>query len=144
MMDNDLIFKRTADFISDLHELESSLLSCGGKSILTPLQSNLLQILYFTPGKTLGALSTCMNMNMPNTSREVKKLTEQGLITKFNAPNDKRIIELSLSDEGRKLIETRLSQMKEAFFSQSGEWTEDRARRFLGSLDILEKELFGR
>jgi DNA-binding MarR family transcriptional regulator len=143
-MDQDIIFKRTAAFISDLHNLESSLSGSTGKGTLTPLQQNLLRILYFSNPKTLSSLSECMNMNMPNTSREVKKLAQQELIVKSQSPDDKRIIELSLAEKGNKIVEFWLEKMKTAFFQNSGSWDDARSRCFLDSLSVLEKELFGR
>lgn len=143
-MDKDIIFKRTAAFISNLHDLESSLSTGADKGNLTPLQHSILQILYFTNPKTLSALSECMNMNMPNTSREVKKLTELNLISKSQSENDKRITNLSLTAEGSAIIETGLNHMRDEFFRNTGSWSERRIKRFLESLDVLEQDLFSR
>jgi len=142
-MNKDLIFTRTAAFISDLHDLESSLTNSTDKGALTPLQHNILQILYFSNPKTLSALSECMNMNMPNTSREVKKLVLLELIIKSPSPDDKRIVELTLTEAGQQIIEYGLNKMKIEFFKNSGNWTEERTKKYLESLTVLEQELFG-
>ncbi|MDA3957667.1 MarR family transcriptional regulator [Oceanispirochaeta sp.] len=141
-MTEDDVFQRVAAFISNIHTLESDLAQLIQDNELTSLQQDLLRILYFSGPRNLSSLSTCMNMNLPNSSREVKRLSEAGLILKENSLLDKRVTELSLSDSGRRKVEEGLEKMKASLFSSSGEWTTRRVERVLASLTILEEELF--
>ncbi|MBI9101109.1 MAG: MarR family transcriptional regulator [Spirochaetales bacterium] len=141
-MDKDQIFYATAAFISDIHNLEQSLSTLVERDELTPLQHNLMRILYFSTPKTLSSLSECMNMNMPNTSREVKKLTQINLVHKSQGADDRRIVELSLTEEGKSKVEKSLEQMKNAFFKRKKEWSDEDQRKFLDSLTIVSEELF--
>ena len=83
-----------------------------------------------------------MNINLPNSSREVKKLTQLGYIQKSSSIEDKRKTELSLTTEGRTKVEEFLEKMKDDFFAQGGGWTEERIERCIKSIDVLEEELF--
>ena len=82
-----------------------------------------------------------MNINLPNSSREVKKLTQLGYIQKSSSIEDKRKTELSLTTEGRTKVEEFLEKMKDDFFAQYGDWTEERIERCIKSIDVLEEEL---
>lgn len=137
-----MLFNKAASFIAGLHDLEQKLSEGVDTGNLTPLQHHLLRVLYYDHPKTLGALSDCMNMNMPNTSREIKKLVQINLVVKTHSLKDKRIIELSLSSDGKQKVERVLFQMRRRFFETSGHWSEERSRQLLDSIEIIEKELF--
>ena len=83
-----------------------------------------------------------MNINLPNSSREVKKLTQLGYINKSSSIEDKRKTELSLTTEGRTKVEEFLEKMKDDFFAQYGNWTGERIERCIKSINVLEEELF--
>lgn len=140
-MTKDDFFSRTANFISKIHDLEARLSTQGEDDHVTAQQFEILKILYFSAQKDLSGLSKCMNINLPNSSREVKKLTQLGYIHKSSSIEDKRKIELSLTAEGRMKVEESLVKMKDDFFIQNEDWTEERIERCIKSIDILEKEL---
>ena len=141
-MNKDDLFDRTAHLISKIHDLEARLSRQGGDEHVTAQQFDLLKILYFSVPKNLSELSKCMNINLPNSSREVKKLTQLGYIQKSSSIEDKRKTELSLTTEGRTKVEEFLEKMKDDFFDQYGDWTEERIERCIKSIDVLEEELF--
>ncbi|WP_158546933.1 MarR family winged helix-turn-helix transcriptional regulator [Oceanispirochaeta sp. M1] len=141
-MTKDDLFNRTANLISKIHDLEASLKGQGGDAEVTSLQFDLLQILYYSGPKNLSALSHCMNINLPNSSREVKKLTSLGFIQKESSPDDKRKTELSLTKKGTRKVEGFMEDMKKRFFDMNKDWCPERIKRCIESIDILEKELF--
>jgi DNA-binding MarR family transcriptional regulator len=141
-MTKDDLFNRTAKLISKVHDFETSLSGQGGDDEVTALQFDLMQILYFTGQKNLSGLSHCLNINLPNCSREVKKLTNLGFIEKNSSVEDRRKTELSLSGIGAKKVESFLEEMKSRFFDQSTDWNADRIERCISSIDILEQEIF--
>ena len=141
-MTEDDLFRRIAAFISNIHSLESDLAQIIQDGELTPLQQDLLRVLYFSGPRNLSSLSACMNMNLPNSSREVKRLSASGLIQKRMSLQDKRIVEISLTDRGRNKVEIGLKAMKESLLSTSKEWTPERMERIVSSLNILENEIF--
>ena len=141
-MTKDELFNRTAQFISKIHDFETSLSGQGGDDQVTSLQFDLLQILYFAGPKNLSGLSQCMNINLPNCSREVRKLTEIDLIRKTDSALDKRKTELSLTADGNSKVEFFMDQMKKNFFKQNGNWDEERIIKCLKSIEVLETEVF--
>jgi MarR family transcriptional regulator, teicoplanin-associated locus regulator len=141
-MTKDDLFNKTANLISKIHDLEASLKGQGGDAEVTSLQFDLLQILYFSGPNNLSGLSHCMNINLPNSSREVKKLTNLGFIQKNSSPEDKRKTELSLTKKGLQKVEFFMEEMKKTFFDQNKDWSQDRIKRCIDSIDILEEELF--
>lgn len=141
-MTKDDLFKRTASFISKVYNFETSLSGQGGDEDVTSLQFDLLQILYYSGPKNLSGLSRCMNINLPNSSREVKKLTHLGLIQKSSSSEDKRKTELSLTAEGAQKVEAFMDKMKENFFKQDREWDQKRIEKCIAAISILEEELF--
>ncbi len=141
-MTKDDLFNRTARLISRIHDFEAKLTEQGGDEHVTAQQFDVLKILYFTSQKNLSELSKCMNINLPNSSREVKKLTQLGYIQKSSSIEDKRKTELSLTTEGRTKVEKFLEKMKDDFYAQGGVWTVERIERCIKSIDVLEEELF--
>ena len=138
----DDLFNRTVHLISKIHDLEARIDIKNGEYDVTSQQLDLLKILYFSSPKNLSGLSKCMNINLPNSSREVKKLTQLGYIQKNSSIEDKRKTELALTAKGKVKVEGFLEKMKDDFFTQCGEWTEKRIERCIKSIDVLEEELF--
>lgn len=141
-MTKDDLFNRVARFITNIHDFETSLSSQRRDDNVTALQFELLQVLYFSGPKNLSGLSNCTNINLPNCSREVKKLTNLGYISKESSPEDKRRTELSLSDSGREKMDSSLLEMKNLFFEGDREWSDERIERCIKSITVLEDELF--
>lgn len=137
----DELFIRTGGFISKIYELEAKLDRQMGDREVTTLQLNLLKILYFDSSRNLSSLSKCLNINLPNCSREVKKLTTQGFVSKVTSTEDKRQTTISLTEKGRIKVETLLQHMKNTFFAHNEDWTDEKIQRCLDSIDQLEREL---
>ena len=137
------MFERTLQFITEIHQLEDRMNDQSVNSDLTVIQQKLLQILYFSSPKNLSTLSKCMNMNMPNCSREVKKMVQLNYIQKSCPLEDRRITELSLSLEGIKKEEALLKHMKENFTRQYKHYGEDQIKLLIHAMDTLEQLLNG-
>lgn len=141
-MNKDILFNRTAGFIAKVYDFEAKLSEGKGDSEITHLQLELLKILYFSCCKSISGLSECLNINLPNCSREVKKLSLSGFIQKTVSSSDKRKTELSLTDKGKNKVEKFLFDMRDNFFKHENIWSEDKIKKCIDSIDILEKELF--
>ncbi len=140
MMKDDL-FNKTVSLISKVYELEVALDSPENYIDVTDLQLNLLKVLYFSCSKNVSSLSQCLNINLPNCSREVKKLTVKGFIEKKTSQSDKRQTELALTKLGNSKVEYFLSNMKKNFFSRDKVWTDEKLKLCLDSIDTLMEEL---
>lgn len=75
---------------------------------MTQRQYDIMEYIYFTKQATLSEISQCLYLSMPNASREVKKLSHNGYVTKVHSDEDKRMHFIVLSDKG---IETMTKVM---------------------------------
>lgn len=76
------------------------------KEDITPQQFNILRILRGA-GKPMSTLQIRQRMldKMSDTSRIVDRLLAKGLVKKNTCPNDKRLVDVSITDKGKKLLE---------------------------------------
>ena len=137
-MNRDDLFNKTVGLISKVYDLEAKLNNKKTDDDVTSLQLNLLKILYFSCSKNLSSLSECLNINLPNCSREVKKMTKQGYIEKKVSDMDKRKTELSLTPDGNNKVESFLFDMKDNFFKKNGDMTEEKINKCIESIDFLQ------
>lgn len=76
------------------------------KEDITPQQFNILRILRGA-GKPISTLQIRQRMldKMSDTSRIVDRLLAKGLVKKNTCPGDKRLVDVSITDKGKKLLE---------------------------------------
>ena len=76
------------------------------KEEITPQQFNILRILRGA-GKPISTLQIRQRMldKMSDTSRIVDRLLAKGLVKKNTCPGDKRLVDVSITDKGRKMLE---------------------------------------
>lgn len=76
------------------------------KEEITPQQFNILRILRGA-GKPISTLQIRQRMldKMSDTSRIVDRLLTKGLVKKNTCPDDKRLVDVSITDKGKKLLE---------------------------------------
>lgn len=76
------------------------------KEDITPQQFNILRILRGA-GKPISTLQIRQRMldKMSDTSRIVDRLIAKNLVEKNVCPNDKRLVDVSITDAGKKLLE---------------------------------------
>ncbi len=139
-MNKDYLFNRIVGLISGLHGLEAKL-SSDKTDDVTALQMNLLMILFFSSYSSMSSLSKCLGINLPNCSREVKKLTNMKLVKKNVSASDKRKTELSLTDIGRKRVESFLNEMKDNFFKEKQNWTDEKIKKCVENIDNIERDI---
>lgn len=140
-MDKDYLFKRVAGLISNAYDLETRLTK-GVNLSVTNLQFTILKILYFSEIKNISSLSECLDINLPNCSREVKKLTLSGYLEKRPSEVDKRNRDIYLTEKAYSLIEKIMLETKENYFRNKSNISEDVIKSCIESIDLLEKEIF--
>lgn len=76
------------------------------KEEITPQQFNILRILRGA-AKPISTLQIRQRMldKMSDTSRIVDRLLAKGLVKKNTCPGDKRLVDVSITDKGKKLLE---------------------------------------
>ena len=92
---------------------------------ITPQQFNILRILrgsHPTPLSTLQIRERMLD-KMSDTSRIVDRLVIKGLVKKNVCPADKRLVDISITDKGKKLLEgiDKYESEMDAFFGELSE-----------------------
>ncbi len=74
---------------------------------ITPQQFNILRILRGSAPEPLSTLQIRERMleKMSDTSRIVDRLITKGLVKKLTCKNDRRLVDIMISDKGKKLLE---------------------------------------
>ncbi len=104
---------------------------------ITPQQFNILRILRGSFPKPLSTLQIRERMveKMSDTSRIVDRLVSKGLVKKIICKNDKRLVDVMITDKGKKMLE-RLDERQDEIDAVLGNLTEKEA----GILsDLLDK-----
>ena len=104
---------------------------------ITPEQFNILRSLRGQHGQPLALrdISGRMIDRNSNTSRLVDKLTAKGLVRRETCPNDRRRVDIALTEEGDALTTQLKALMDENMRSLQSVWSEDEA---LKAIDLLD------
>ena len=107
------------------------------KEEITSQQFNILRILRGA-GQPISTLQIRQRMldKMSDTSRIVDRLVLKGLVKKDTCPNDKRLVDVSITDKGRILLE-KLDASNEEMDAIFDNFTETDALNFNNLLDQL-------
>jgi DNA-binding MarR family transcriptional regulator len=91
---------------------------------LSAAQLSALSVLVFGGPQTMSSLAAAEQLRMPTLSRTVTELERQGLALRSGREDDRRVIEVRVTDAGRKLLEAgrnrRLARLVAALGSASG------------------------
>lgn len=109
-MDQKALFGNLVTFIAAVIEAKHEFTKDIRIEGITPVQYSMLEYLaaHRSGPVTISEMSDCQHMSLPNTSRELRKLSEKGLCEKFADPEDKRKQYIRLSPKGQ-------AQMDEVF-----------------------------
>ncbi|WP_042200270.1 MarR family winged helix-turn-helix transcriptional regulator [Paenibacillus camerounensis] len=136
------LFGQIVAFTAAVHQVASDITKDVKSGTLTPVQYKILEYIAVSQPVTLSEISECMHMSMPNTSRELKKLTEKQLCAKVTDPADRRKQGITLSPAGEQM-------MGEAFLTIGRRFEErimhlsDEERREIGlALELLQRKVF--
>ena len=111
--------------------------SAGG---LTQSQSSALASVGQLGSPTLGALAARESVQPPSITRIVGGLEELGYVTRVMDPDDRRVARVTLTDQGREVLE-RSRSLKNAFLAGQLHRLHDDERRRLGELTGLLERL---
>lgn len=73
----------------------------GKPYVVTPPQWGVLALLLVENGLTIGAISQKRGIDVPTVTGIVKRLEQAGLIERLHSREDRRIVRVYLTDEGR-------------------------------------------
>ncbi|MEP6711063.1 MAG: MarR family transcriptional regulator [Ferruginibacter sp.] len=98
--------KAAINFIYTFNWMNEKMKCIFDREDITPQQFNILRILRGA-GKPISTLQIRQRMldKMSDTSRIVDRLLTKGLVKKNICANDKRLVDVSITDKGKKLLE---------------------------------------
>lgn len=83
-------------------------------------------------------------MSLPNTSREIKKLTERGFVYKYTDKKDRRKTYIQLTDTGTNLMNSVSTCMEERFSNSISNLSDAELKKIEASLECMSSLLLKR
>lgn len=111
----ELLFARPGFLIRRLQQIHYALFfeECGSENI-TPVQYGILTAVSVLPGLDQSALGREVGLDRTTTADVVKRLEERGLLERNANPSDKRTRHVTLTTEGRTIVDSLRGRMARA------------------------------
>lgn len=141
-MDKKTLFHKFVTFTTSVHRVTHELTKNAKPDGLTPVQYNILEYIAVSQPVTISEISDCQHMSMPNTSRELKKLSEKNLIEKVGNIEDRRKQYIHLSKDGEMMMNEAFQYIETHFLNRLQEASKEDLEEMERALDILHTKLF--
>lgn len=141
-MDRKALFDQAVAFITSVHQVTYEMTKDFALGDITPVQYGILEYIAVSQPVTLSQVSDCKHISMPNTSRELKKLTDRGLCEKIDAPDDKRKQYIRLSPDGQAFMNAAFGHMRAQFEQRLADATERQLEQLSAAMGVLQAGLF--
>ncbi|MED3571016.1 MarR family winged helix-turn-helix transcriptional regulator [Cytobacillus praedii] len=141
-MDKSALFYKLVSFTNSVHQVTHELTRNAKSDSITQVQYKILEYITVSQPVTPSEVSNCMNMSMPNTSRELRKLSEKRLIDKIDDTEDRRKQYIRLSNDGEIMMNKAFASIETRFLDRVQNASNDDLEDIEKALDILQKKLF--
>ncbi|MEW4372303.1 MarR family winged helix-turn-helix transcriptional regulator [Paenibacillus kandeliae] len=141
-MQGSTLFRQLINFITSVHNATAAMSSEIRLDHVTPIQYKILEYLAVSQPQTPSAISDCMHMSMPNTSRELRKLIEKGLCEKLSDPNDRRKQLFRLTAVGTEWINGIFAQIEVKFNERTKGLDAQERQELEQALQLLQRKVF--
>lgn len=141
-MDKNSLFQKFVTFTAAVHQITSELTKNVKSEALTPVQYRILEYIAVSQPVTLSEISDCMNMSMPNTSRELKKLSEKQLCDKITDPADRRKHGITLSAAGEAMMNEAFQLIASRFAGRIDNVSDEERKEIEHALEVLQEKVF--
>ncbi len=141
-MDRQKLFQDFMEFVGNVHANTHAMVKVARSDSVTPLQHSILEYIFFSQVVTTSQIADCLNISLPNTSREVKKLMQQNLLTKEISVDDRRKSAISLSEAGSALMAETFSKIEVNFWQQVGSLSDVEMEDICAAMNILNTIIF--
>ncbi len=142
IMDKNQFFQTVISFIGNVHASTHALMKDARSNEITPQQHSILEYIFFNKEVTTSQVADCLNISLPNASRELKKLSKLKLIVKEINEKDRRKTAISLSEPGQNFMLRTFERIQKNFWKQADQLSEVEMRSIISSMNILEKKVF--
>jgi DNA-binding MarR family transcriptional regulator len=109
----------------------------GKPYVITPPQWGALSLLLVHDGMTIGAMSQKRGVDAPAATGIITRLEQCGLVERRHDREDRRLVKVYLTDEGRDISNTLVSSVEHFEQSMKRGFSESEMDRFLGQLQQL-------
>ncbi|MEK4092511.1 MarR family winged helix-turn-helix transcriptional regulator [Viridibacillus sp. FSL H8-0110] len=142
-MDKNALFNKWVSFTTSVHSVTHELTKGAKSDSITPVQYNILESITVSQKPvTPSEISDCQHLSMPNTSRELKKLSEKNLIEKLSDTKDRRKQYIRLSKDGEAMMNETFKLVESRFLNRIKHASEENLEDIDRALDILQSKLF--
>jgi DNA-binding MarR family transcriptional regulator len=141
-MDKTAFFHKFVAFTTAVHQVKHEMTKDLKPDTITPVQYSILEYVAVQQPVTLSEISDCQHTSMPNTSREIRKLTEKGLLEKSTVAEDQRKQSIRLTPKGQTMMDEAFSRIEERFRKRIEGATDEELAKIEQALDILQTKVF--
>ena len=141
-MDKQALLQKFVAFTTAVHRTTHDFTKGIQLDDVTPIQYKMLEYIAVSQPVTLSSISDCVHMSMPNTSRELKKLSDKQLCEKTAAADDRRKQMIRLSEKGQALMDGAFGQMIAEVDQRVGDLSEEQLKEIEHALDLLQRHIF--
>lgn len=141
-MDKKALFYNFVSFTKSVHSVTHELTKNAKSDSISQVQYNILEYIAVNQPVTPSDINDCQDMAMPNTSRELKKLSEKNLIEKVNHPHDRRKQTIRLSKDGEAMMKEAFSTIELRFLKRLQTASQADLEDIDRAIAILQKKLF--
>lgn len=141
-MDKKALFYKLVQFTTSVHRVTYELTKDAKSDSISQVQYNILEYIAVSQPVTPSEISDCQHLSMPNTSRELRKLSERGLIEKINDTEDRRKQSIRLSSEGEIMMKEAFATIESRFLDRIQNASKEDLEEIEQAIDTLQKKLF--
>jgi DNA-binding MarR family transcriptional regulator len=107
---------------------------------ITVEQFHVLRYVRRGPG-SMSELATAKNISRPAISQAVEVLVKKGLLTRVHNTQDRRYVELALTEAGNNLLDTVFKETRKWMKERLQTLTADELETMINAMDIMKKML---
>jgi len=141
-LDERQFFQKFITFTASVHQLKHALTNDLRPTNLTPIQYNILEYISINEPAILSDISSCHQMSLPNTSRELKNLMEKNLINKFTDEKDRRKQYIVLSDEGKEVMNLVFHEVEQILKKRIDTLSGEQLQEIATAMELLQNKVF--
>lgn len=141
-MDKNALFNKCIALLTSVHRVTNELTQNAKSDSITPVQYKILEYITVSQPVSPSEISDCQNISLPNTSRELKKLSERNLIVKLNDTEDRRKQYICLSKDGEAMMKESFATVEIRFLNRIQNASKGDLKEIDHALDILQEKLF--
>lgn len=141
-MDINSLFNNFVLFTTSFHRVTHEFTKDAKSDLISQIQYKILEYIAVSQPVTPSDINDCMNMSMPNTSRELKKLSEKNLIEKIHDQEDRRKQYIRLSKEGQAMMNEAFAIIESRFLERIQHASKEDLDEIERAIHILQTKLF--